>query len=368
MSALTVEEVDVLAQSARAPTEPLPRSLPDLLFRGALLEHTIPGLSWRGFVRLTQEVLLQTNGDAEVWARVAFARDVGRRHLGERALLEWPVVSSWFAALDNNAQSRALAHAVQSAADADLEAVEGYAASAEAWLDRVPVTAEALSLRGAVGRGYAALGEYGKAGVALERAVAGWFELGRVGDASHPLCELLRVRGIQRDAGAVTVLRNRVGAFLEATPDPTSRAFVELALGRALVQSGAGDDGQTALRDTATDWGQAPPHVQASRLRWLHYVAVTSADDAAASEHLAKLDDLRDEGQPYDSDQRYVARVDRGLAQGSVLTPDVEALVGLLPGGDEAARTLVRLSGGRPLADAMRDRAVVRRMAWEYRY
>ena len=134
MNRLTTDELAQLANAVRAPAGDSSRVSPELLFRGALLESSIKDVSWRAFVQLTKETLLHVDDDADAWERVAFARDIARRHIGEPALLEWPGDAEWFATLDADAQLAALAHAVQSAADADLEVVASYAEAAVARL------------------------------------------------------------------------------------------------------------------------------------------------------------------------------------------------------------------------------------------
>lgn len=368
MNRLSAQELEQLASCVRSPEGDTPRPSPEVLFRAALLESSIKDVSWRAFVRVSQETLAHMEEDADVWERVAFARDIARRHTGEPALLEWPGDAQWFTSLDADAQLAALAHAVQSAADADLDVVASYAEAAVARLGSVPPRAEMLMLLGAVGRAYAAVGAFAEATHSLERAVDGWFALGQAPSASHALCELLRVRGVQRDAASVQGLRPRIEHLLDLTKDANSAAFTRLALGRALAQSGDLEGGRAALDDEVASWAAAPAHAQASRLRWLHFLEISRGDDGAAHRRLEEFDTLRDEGEPYDSDQLYLARIDRALAWGTVLTPHVEELLSLLPGGDEAARMLVRLAPYVPRAVAMNDRSVLARLAWEYRY
>ena len=156
--------------------------------------------------------------------------------------------------------------------------------------------------------------------------------------------------------------------FLDGTDDAISKAFVRLALGRARIQCGQHDLGRADLAEGATPWQEAPLHAQASRLRWLHFSALAVQDEASAEPLLAALDALREDGQPYDSDQRYLARIDRALAKGTVFAAHMDGLMALTPGGEEAARTIARLAPGVPMKVAMNDRKVVKKMAWEYRY
>jgi hypothetical protein len=342
--------------------------VPNLLFRGALLQHTIRGVPWRAFVRGAQEVLLHLDGDTNAWERVAFARDIGRRHLGELAILDWPDEAEWFKALNGVDQLTALAHVVQSAADANLDAIGSYAQAAEARLADVGPLPEALRLQGAVGRAYAAVGAFGQAALSLGRAVDGWFDGGRIRESSHALSELLRVVGVQRDADAVRGLQSRVDSLLSATPDAISGAFIKLALGRALLQSGQLDDGRAALGGSATEWEAAPLHAQAARLRWLHFADLEGGNDASAERHLDEFDALNEDGAAYDSAQRYLSRIDRALSRGTVVGGHVESLLAAVPGGHEAARTLSRLAPLVPLKSMLNNRSLVARMAWEYRY
>lgn len=335
--------------------------LPEALFRVALWLPTLPSAAWSDVAAAARALLLETPiEDKRTWARVAFARDVARRHTGEAAVLALP--DEEWGDLDQGSRLALAAHAVQSAADGELALVEPYVTYGEALAARVlegdPAEPAALRLRGAIGRALAAVGSFERAGRVLDAAVERWMAVD-VRQSSLALCELLRVHGVLRAASHLERLTALVARFASENTDEVSRAFVRLSFGRALVQMGKPGDGCSELL-AAEAWEKAPPHVEQSRQRWLHHAALLEGRDG--SEHLEALKKMNE------SDQLHLAHLDLALHHGDTFEGPVLALFDVVPTGTEAARALVRIAPTLSAESRIRDRESVRRMAWEYRY
>ncbi|MCK6501951.1 hypothetical protein L6R53_00860 [Myxococcota bacterium] len=107
--------------------------------------------------------------------------------------------------------------------------------------------------------------------------MAGWRALFLEGQASRPLCEWLRVLGAAEDrAGVRRVLAHALPATWEH-PDcgEADRAYLSLAVGRALIQAGAPEEAAPWLRDRP---GEAAD-TAAARLRWRLQVAPAPGDE-----------------------------------------------------------------------------------------
>lgn len=254
-------------------------------------------------------------------------------------------------------------HVVQSASDGDMTAIPAYAARAAA-LDGVDTRLEGLKLQGAVGRARAAIGDFEGASALLRATLSRWLERDPA-QASYALCELLRVEGVLGRGGSVAALRDReVRAQLSAA-DSTTRAYVSLALGRALAQTGDPRGGLELLEGELFD-GDVPQHVKDAALRWRAVAARALGDVQRAREAVERLE-LGDE-----SDQRWLARLDAVVADAGAGADGAQAcLDGLLAvagGGDEARRMLGRLAPGLSTRAASERPEIVRRLLGEYRY
>ena len=317
-------------------------------------------LRWSAVAKAT-EALLDLSGEDAVWAAdLDIARRIAHRHAGNPLQIR---IRDDLDGLRRPLRLHLLAHEVQSAADgcaADWE--ESLAVASEHVAAPNEEHAEDLMLLGAMGRALAAWGRYADAQGCLRRAVRGWLELGRELDASVALCELLRVVGVGGQlpdpeiTGAVRLVRG------DLRVSHSSRSFLALAHGRALLQAGQTRAGIAELEGSAITWTATRPHVQASRHQWLA-VAVYGEDPARSREHWRALERLA-EATP--SEARYahrLAELDR-VALGEVgeelLVP---ALTRLLAEEDDGRRIL-RFSDTED-AEAPEQAAALRRH-WRY--
>jgi hypothetical protein len=234
--------------------------------------------------------------------QLEFARIVARGHDAEEEPL--PLHEAWLDTMRGSRQLKVLAHVVSRslyAEPAERARVLGYA---ESTLPDAPSGehAEHLRVLGALGRVFASLGQHDKAYHYLRRAIRGWADEGDWGSASHPLCEVLRVAGIESKHAALReLIAGDVQRALAAhNLDPISRAFIIFAVARAWTQAG---DVQEALhwfgheaRERAVDWNATVLHLQASRLRWeafaLDRFGGTEASSARASQLRNELERL----------------------------------------------------------------------------
>jgi hypothetical protein len=187
--------------------------------------------------------------------------------------------------------------------------------------------AEDLALAGALGRAHAAWYEHDEAMRWLERAAEGWLELERAHDASYAVCELLRVASGCGDAARTErALERFAGPVLD---DPrtaaSARAFLHVAIGRALVLLSDPRRGLSWLEDRAAPFGLAPPHARLAGMRW-RAEALSELDREPAARA------LRDRvaaasGPGEESAIALLARVDRAAREGraGALMSEVEA-------------------------------------------
>jgi len=168
-----------------------------------------------------------------------------------------------------------LAHQVQDQADRAPAHGTEVAEVALAAARQHAGTPESARLLGALGRLAAAWGALDEARQRLAEAVAGWTALYQEHQASHALCEWLRLEGASGATAAVLdLVRGPAQGVLDhPDTDEASRAFLCLAIGRALVQSGQGAQGLSWLRPSPME----VDHARAARLRWR--IAVREDDD-----------------------------------------------------------------------------------------
>lgn len=129
--------------------------------------------------------------------------------------------------------------------------------------------AEDLEVLGACGRALAALESFPEARTLLEEAVDGWVQLSQTHRATRPLCELLRIAGLDGAASEVVALvEGSAGALLDDPHvDTISAAFVRAAAARALTQIRRPDDA-IAMVDGFGEWARTAPHARMAALRW----------------------------------------------------------------------------------------------------
>lgn len=269
--------------------------------------------------------------------RAALALRIAARHEGKTARIEWPREAD-LEHLPRTVRLTVLSHVVQSAADLDDELARTYAERA------LPLAgpmgdrdAGAARLLGSVGRAMASCGDYRPARDVLAEAIETWIALFEEDRMSHALSEWLRVTGI---LGELEALRTaRAGWFARFhehnRTDDTSRAFVMQSLGRALVQAGEPEAGCEVLR-AGSHWPLTPEHLQDARNRWLARAMRECGDDAGAN---GLVDSMRE------SDQRWLAELDRALKAGDDASAALEGLRNSSDGASECARLLARADG-----------------------
>ncbi len=295
------------------------RAVARQLFRLAMLGD-VPLLGWRHVAVAASEVQKLFPADTPEWGYAGFASAVALRHEGETAILPWPPTSVLAETPAVIAQMH-LAHVVQAAADGATDELSTFIDRALWRLPRDPRAQHEgdLRLRGAVGRALARLRRWDEAREELRRAVDGWFDLLRPHDASMAVCELLRVVGIGGDLAAVREA-HELAARVRQDPrsDFSSRAFLELAAGRAYCQAGDPATGLAIL--DAADLTLVRKHVEESAARW-------RARCLDALGRAAEADRVRDAlyaSAPASSFSLY-ARLDRALRDGAP-TEALEAL------------------------------------------
>lgn len=234
------------------------------LFRLALL-NTPHMLSWRTVKDVSEQLAGQLWQDAPDGLAVWHARAAGAiaaRHLGQTGI---PMPAAEPRDLPAALRLELLAHRVQQAADLGEPAWRALAERARATALEEAGHAATNKLWGALGRLHAAWGEAEAALDALERAWQGWQGLLQEDQASHALCEWLRVLGAA-DRGA-DVDRLLAGPYRIVWDHPAtaevSRSFLALAAGRALMWTGRSDRALEQLEPRPATY----VHAELARLR-----------------------------------------------------------------------------------------------------
>ncbi len=146
-----------------------------------------------------------------------------------------------------------------------------------------------LQVLGALGRLYSVWGDYQTACKLLVRAIDTWlYPFREPHEASRPICQLLWIAGVTSDEDLLEKGRGYAERCL-ASVDRASwkRAFLQLALGRALLGVGDPRAALSALADNEASWAESPAHVRASRLRWLARVGPGPEQARSALQRLA---------------------------------------------------------------------------------
>jgi tetratricopeptide (TPR) repeat protein len=269
--------------------------------------------SWVGVERAARLLLSHLPKDSEAWLRAWRAQHVAARHAGKRDVrLPWPDEPT-FRSLVRGVRQRYLAHVVQSGTDGNAPDLAEVVARAEA---EIPAPSECcdvdLELLGAVARAHAAGRRYPEALACTSKAIVAWIEIGQADQASHALCEHLRILGILRRADELvgTTVSGWV-RDVDQNPRTTedSRGFLRVGLARALLNVGAFEAARNAL-DRAP--ASVPDHLRHARdrafARWLDGVGrredadrfrdeARKGADVGAHHWLMELDvALRDDG------------------------------------------------------------------------
>lgn len=299
--------------------------------------------------------------DVRAQFELNLVRDIARRHRGLTAAIPWPD-DELLAFYDRAQQLSIIAHAVQSVADGAWEEVPAYAARAQRMIDNETGAhaPEALAVLGAIGRALAATGHYEDARLVLRKALGGWLSI-EPAQGSRALCELLRVAGVVGARDEVVSLRDReMATVMSALPDANSRAYVTLALGRALAQAGGQTEALVVLQQG--DMAHSPHHVRTALQRWRAVAARATGDHVFLDEALAALDRLGE------STQRELARLDGEDLDLASTVESLERLAALPGEGEEVRRLLERLAPGLSMRAIAERPDVLRQFLGEYRY
>lgn len=250
-----------------------------------------------------------TEGDAAWEARTAAA--IAARHSGDNDL---PLPTTIPETLPVSLRLDLLAQRLQHAADRADPDWEDLVAEALSCADGHGLLDESARLYGAAGRLLASWGELERAEVLLERACACWSALYREEESARPLCELLRLCGARGDLEGV---RRRIAGPVRTllhhpATDPASRAWLRVAVGRALVQSGASDEAPPWLDEQPGE----SPDARAVRLRFRRRLELgPDAPDLSAMEALPE---------PLRTLTLAMRRLDRGEVDSLQALPDAE--------------------------------------------
>lgn len=273
------------------------------LFRIAL-EGSSHVLNWRGVACAAEHLLARLSPEEIFWQKqTRFALRVARRH-GEaqgnsQIAIPWPEEDE-LSRMWRPMRMRYLAHVIQAAMDSGSDDLPDYLKRAwrrfpQLWESRECDESE-LILRGAIGRGLAALRRYREAREILASTVEAWFYTPRPQESARALCELARVLGIlgstdrepqdgraplflsaaeiaeeegecEREALLQLEARAEVLRLVHSC-DRLSLAFIRLALGRAWVQRGEAERALRHLTQESAEWVHTPAYLCLSRLRW----------------------------------------------------------------------------------------------------
>jgi hypothetical protein len=295
-SALAVHGVRTIAEAVRACWgDAFQPALEDHLSRHAasaadrlfelVLGTPTTFLPWSQIEQAAHAVAAAQEGGDSTW-QMEVVTAIAGRHAGKPLALP---ESIWerLGELRRPLRLRLLAHAIQGVNDA----------AQEPWRDMAHRACEALNrpgdedegdakVLGALGRLHAGWGEWDAARAHLVRAIETWQELRRASEMSFGVCELLRVEGICGTPSALDRALNFARQCREH--DETveiSQAYLDLAMGRALVQLGV-RTGDAARREAGlATLGACRPGslLLNTRLRWRSIGGDDSALEALES-------------------------------------------------------------------------------------
>jgi hypothetical protein len=287
------------------------------------LEARSPILDWEAVERGAAKVLDKLTPDTPAFMEAQTARQVARRHNHKSAPLDWPA-DMLLSQLPRPIRDKLIAQVVQAANDEGEQRIEEIVERARASLPSSVVDCyePQLIMRGAIGRALVSLRRHEEARVFLLDTVEAWRELGQFEEASHAICELLRVIGILGEPTGQEAVLPLVEQF-RASPrlDAGSRAFLHLALGRAYVLVGRPEHALTFLEDGDVFWSATRDHVQECRHRW----------QAKAFVALGRAHEARELRQSLYRTARYpsalLAQLDEILETGGNPTPVLERIL-----------------------------------------
>jgi DEAD/DEAH box helicase domain-containing protein len=304
--------------------------------------------------------------------RLAWARDIVRRHLGELAMLPWPddAIRDGLSPRD---EARAVAHAVQAATDASAEDIEDRIDRATAWLAEAEASSGASGtdrarVLGAIGRGAAFLAAgvephpawLARGHAALDEAIRLQLDAPEPDGVSFPLSEKLRLLGAANQVDALQSAASLARRLLADGLLSRGADYVRLGLGLALIRTGDAPTGRAILEAMAAidPLQNEALALSRERARHLAHLALGGAPDTmealeaagpTAWRQLARLDLALHDG-------------DTGLARAAV----EEQL--RIPFGFEAQRLLMQLGPDLPPPLRLRNRPILEAFARWFRY
>jgi len=266
--------------------------VPDL-FTLALRERAST-VSWVS-ARAAARSLLSRTHDDDQQQRLRFVDMIAGRHLGHEPPEAWPDL----AFVDHQRRPlrvQLLSQLVQEHHDLGwpvaswLEPrVAGLLArNPDGTLDLGDAAPAELMLAGAWGRVLALDGRLVEA-LALQRAaLEAFWDAADLVEVSHPLCEALRVAALLGDHAGFESLVERGRAFSRLRPQAAASGFLDLAIGRGLIQLGRSAEGASHLCALSERAGPVVPHVLVSAIRWR--VRAGELDRASARRTLEAFD------------------------------------------------------------------------------
>lgn len=239
-----------------------PERAADVLFDIAL-GNSRQFLPWAWLSKSAAELADALPADSDPRWRAEVSSAIFDRHAGRPRALP-PGSDRWIAALHGrDLRMRLTAHALQGLADSAAEPWQPAALAARRMIaTRHNRSAADGELLGALGRLYASWHRWPQARTHLQAAIQVWEDTHRLKEASHPICELLRITPLSAPSALGAVVADAERVLAVADLPEQSAAFVRLALGRAWVTAGKSAEGVDQLRA-----GAAP--LAGSRLRWL---------------------------------------------------------------------------------------------------
>lgn len=311
-------------------------------------------LCWEPVVRAAALARARIPQHESAHVRALCAERIALRHRGHiPPPIDWETASEL-----GRRDSRFMAHLVQAAADAGLDETTEYISRAQDCLPALDACDDRdLMLMGALGRALAMQREYGHARALLTNAVSAWLAMSEPEQASHALCELLRVCGILNDhAGAARAFA--FASMIEPHCDPISRSYLLLAAGRAFVQLGRPADGLRRLEMIGPDT-LARAYVRRSAARW-RARALDALSRRSEADEVRRA--LANESHEDDVEYRF-AQLDLARSTRRGVLAAVDAVRACAPQG---IRWLV--SEPLPADEPARTDEIARRLADEYPY
>jgi hypothetical protein len=243
-------------------------------------------LSWRSARDAARELASLVNAGDDV-QRLRFVDMIAGRHLAHEPPLEWPDLG--FVERQRRLQRiQLLAHLVQEHHDlgwpeaAWLHKQIGcvFSFDSDGQVDLRDASSDELMLAGAWGRFLALQGRLHEAFAWQTNALRAFMDNGQFEEVSHPLCEALRLAALLGNQAAFDSLLRDKDEFARLRPRASQNGFVELAMGRGMIQLGRGAAGVATLRLLLASGRRILPHVRAGAVRWLVFAGAQTQEEA----------------------------------------------------------------------------------------